>query len=421
MGNERALLFATDPPYAVGYDGRSHPQSWANRGAANRNKDWSGEYIEANNADVKNDPQAGIDLYRGFIRAALEFAIVRNAAWYLWHASKRHSMVEQVWSEFGAIVHQQIIWVKTRPVLTYSTYLWQHELASTAGSRARQTQSPKIASRRNLRRVSDNRMGGPEFRGRNRRSSDLETVQTLFASHRDAHRTRRDLLRAVLGQRLTAGRGGRDRSSLLRDRKISAFRRCRSGTDGRARPQASANRRTMKRQPDGRWRNARRAVVMSEAVLRARWVEAETINLKRIGLTFDAIAEQITRVGKRQAQAIVAIPDGVTFPPDFQISKQACHKAFKKALAREPSLAAEEFRKLDSSRCEEMFLNLQPGIRKGNPRARSKPASRCCVTSAQINGYAAAQRHELTGKDGSPLTLVQLLEAVGPITDENEN
>jgi len=24
-------------------------------------------------------------------------------------------------------VHQQIIWVKTRPVLTYSVYLWQHE------------------------------------------------------------------------------------------------------------------------------------------------------------------------------------------------------------------------------------------------------------------------------------------------------
>jgi hypothetical protein len=174
----------------------------------------------------------------------------------------------------------------------------------------------------------------------------------------------------------------------------------------------------MKRQPDGRWRNARKGVVVSEAVLRARWVEAETIHLKRIGLSFDAIAEQITRIGKRQAQAIVAIPAGVTFPPDFQISRQACHKAFRKALAREPSLAAEEFRKLDSARCEEMFLNLQPGIRKGN--ARSVEAGvKVLRHSAQINGYAAPQRHELTGKDGSPLTLVQLLEAVGPISDED--
>jgi hypothetical protein len=38
MNGERAVLFATDPPYAVGYTGGSHPQSWGNRGAANRDK-----------------------------------------------------------------------------------------------------------------------------------------------------------------------------------------------------------------------------------------------------------------------------------------------------------------------------------------------------------------------------------------------
>jgi hypothetical protein len=173
----------------------------------------------------------------------------------------------------------------------------------------------------------------------------------------------------------------------------------------------------MKRQPDGRWRNARKAVVVSEAILKARWVEAETIHLKRMGLSFDAIAEQITRVGRRQAQAIVTISDGVEFPPDFQISRQACHKAFKKAVAREPSLAAEEFRKLDTARCEEMFLNLQPGIRRGNPRS-VEAGVRVLRHNAQINGYGAPQRHELTGKDGKPLTLVQLLEAIGPISDE---
>jgi hypothetical protein len=173
----------------------------------------------------------------------------------------------------------------------------------------------------------------------------------------------------------------------------------------------------MKRQPDGRWRNARKAVVVSEVILRARWVEAETIHLKRIGLSFDTIADQIARIGKRQAQAIVAIPDGVTFPPDFQISRQAIHKAFRRAIAREPSIAAEEFRKLDTARCEEMFLNLQPGIRKGNPRS-VEAGVKVLRHSAQINGYGAPQRHELTGKDGTPLTLVQLLEAIGPISDE---
>jgi hypothetical protein len=176
----------------------------------------------------------------------------------------------------------------------------------------------------------------------------------------------------------------------------------------------------MKRNPDGTWRGANQSAVVSEAVLRARWVEAETIHLKRAGLSFDAIAEQITRVGRGQALAIVAVPEGVKFPPNFQISRQACHKAFKKALAREPALAAEESRKLDTARCEEMFFNLQPGIRKGNPRS-VEAGVKVLRHSAQINGYAAPQRHELTGKDGKPLTLVQLLEAVGPIAEEEDD
>jgi DNA modification methylase len=127
MAEERAVLFATDPPYAVGYSGGSHPQSWGNRGAANRDKDWSHEYIEAPSADVANTEKAGIELYRAFIGTAIKHAIARDAAWYCWHASRRQMMLESIWNEAGAFVHQQIVWVKSRPVLTYSTYLWQHE------------------------------------------------------------------------------------------------------------------------------------------------------------------------------------------------------------------------------------------------------------------------------------------------------
>jgi len=127
MAGERAVLFATDPPYAVGYTGGSHPQSWANKGAANRDKNWSHQYLEAHGADVKNDEETGAELYRGFVDMAVKHALFRNAAWYCWHASRRQSMVERVWNECGAFVHQQIVWVKSRPVLTYSTYLWQHE------------------------------------------------------------------------------------------------------------------------------------------------------------------------------------------------------------------------------------------------------------------------------------------------------
>ncbi len=127
MGDQRAVLFATDPPYAVGYTGGSHPQSWGNKGASNRDKDWSGQYVEAKNADVRNSEESGIELYRGFVSMAIRHAISPNAAWYCWHASRRQMMLESIWNEFGAFVHQQLIWVKSRPVLTYSTYLWQHE------------------------------------------------------------------------------------------------------------------------------------------------------------------------------------------------------------------------------------------------------------------------------------------------------
>jgi hypothetical protein len=120
-----------------------------------------------------------------------------------------------------------------------------------------------------------------------------------------------------------------------------------------------------------------------------------------------------------QARSIVAIPEGVKFGSEYSISRQACHKAFKKAIAREPSLAVDELRKLDNSRSEELYLNLQHSIRKGNARA-VEVGIKLLDHSARINGYGAAQRHELTGKDGKPLTLVQLLEAVGPISDENK-
>lgn len=119
MGGERAILFATDPPYLVGYDGSNHPHKW---NQPDKNKDWSESY------GVHWDEGAPDgELYRGFIRCAIEHAIEPNAAWYCWHASRNQAMLEGVWTEFGAFVHQQIVWVKDRPVLTRSWYLWQHE------------------------------------------------------------------------------------------------------------------------------------------------------------------------------------------------------------------------------------------------------------------------------------------------------
>jgi len=130
MNGERAILFATDPPYLVDYDGTNHPQNSARKAKVARgdasgtdgNKNWSETY-----GVTWDDASQGPDLYRGFIAAAIAEAIAPNAAWYCWHASRRQAMLEAVWNEFGAFQHQQIIWNKEKGVLTRSRYLWKHE------------------------------------------------------------------------------------------------------------------------------------------------------------------------------------------------------------------------------------------------------------------------------------------------------
>jgi len=122
MNGQKAVLFATDPPYLVNYTGKNHPASRSTR--AGKNKDWTDSYGPDFDWD---DPETNPDLYEKFYAAAIAEAVLPSAAWYCWHASRRQAMVEAVWQKYGAFVHQQIIWVKDRPVLTYSWYTWQHE------------------------------------------------------------------------------------------------------------------------------------------------------------------------------------------------------------------------------------------------------------------------------------------------------
>lgn len=120
MGGQRAALFSTDPPYLVNYDGCNHPGA-----RPTVNKDWSGSYCATEKS--WDDPKRNPDLYARFIEAAVAKAIRPDSAWYCWHASRNQSMLESAWGNTGALVHQQIIWVKSRGVLTRSWYLWQHE------------------------------------------------------------------------------------------------------------------------------------------------------------------------------------------------------------------------------------------------------------------------------------------------------
>lgn len=121
MGRERAILFATDPPYLVGYDGTNHPGAKGTT-RPSKNKDWSGSY-----GVTWDDADANPELYDQFIGVAVAEALLPNAAWYCWHASRRQAMVEAAWVKHGAFVHCQIVWSKNRPVLTRTWYGWQHE------------------------------------------------------------------------------------------------------------------------------------------------------------------------------------------------------------------------------------------------------------------------------------------------------
>jgi DNA modification methylase len=117
MGKERAGLMATDPPYLVDYDASNHPQSFSSKGRTTQNKNW----------DAYKDPESGVAFFSSFIRVAMEDALREAFAIYQWHASRRSDLVVRAWEENGLLTHQSIVWVKERPVLTRSHFMWQYE------------------------------------------------------------------------------------------------------------------------------------------------------------------------------------------------------------------------------------------------------------------------------------------------------
>ena len=116
MNGEKAQLCATDPPYFCGYDVQNHPQSFTNKPDV-ANKDWSSSYVEVEDA-------------YGFcvevLRAAFDVT-TDGAAFYQWYASQNHTPIERAWADVGLLFHQQLIWVKSNPVLTRKHFLQSHE------------------------------------------------------------------------------------------------------------------------------------------------------------------------------------------------------------------------------------------------------------------------------------------------------
>ena len=117
MEGKRAALMATDPPYLVDYSGGEHPATVANRGGASKDKHW----------DAYIDHEHSVAFYADFLRAAIELALAPNVAVYQWYATARVEVILAAWREVGLLAHQQLIWHKSRPVLTRSDYMWDYE------------------------------------------------------------------------------------------------------------------------------------------------------------------------------------------------------------------------------------------------------------------------------------------------------
>jgi DNA modification methylase len=114
FAGEKAALLSTDPPYLVDYDGGERAVTRGNKGRTQ--KHW----------DTYHDPQQSVDFYKRFLQAALPHALPKVAV-YQWHATIRQHLVMRAWEECGLHLHQTIVWVKPRAVLTRSHYMWMHE------------------------------------------------------------------------------------------------------------------------------------------------------------------------------------------------------------------------------------------------------------------------------------------------------
>src|SRR5215469_2980039 len=123
------------------------------------------------------------------------------------------------------------------------------------------------------------------------------------------------------------------------------------------------------RSSDGTMRRANRPKLLTNRSIIARWVEAESLHLKRLGMSYQAIADHIVEVAHGRQKAMVPVPPDAKFPENYEISLQAVHRAFKRAIDRLPSAEASELRKLGNERLEDMYFSLQPGIRRATREA----------------------------------------------------
>ncbi|NSU25399.1 ParB N-terminal domain-containing protein [Enterococcus faecalis] len=101
MGNKKADLLITDPPYNVAYEGKGK---------------------EA--LTIKNDSKE-TNLYEAFSAAINNMKL--GSSFYVWYASSEVVNFHTALEEAGFLVKQELIWNKNSMVLSRQDYHWKHE------------------------------------------------------------------------------------------------------------------------------------------------------------------------------------------------------------------------------------------------------------------------------------------------------
>ena len=109
LGQEKPHLMVTDPPYGVEYD-----PNWRNEADRANGKPYGASAVGKVANDEKADWTETWSLFPGDVA-------------YIWHAAWHASTVQASLEKAGFQMRSQIIWAKTRLMISRGHYHWQHE------------------------------------------------------------------------------------------------------------------------------------------------------------------------------------------------------------------------------------------------------------------------------------------------------
>ena len=214
MNDQRAVLMATDPPYLVDYDGGNHPPTWANGGKA------PGAPVDAGTShwDAYVDHDTSLVFYEDFLRTALERALTETPVVYMFFGMMRAPLVFAAWEHVGLLLHQVLIWRKSRIVLSRCDYCWNYEPARLRLAQGQATEGRAPPAGQRNRRLGD-LLGD---RGRTRRNTRPASRSSSIRRAIDYHTNVGELdLRALLRLGHGTDRRRDDRQDVLRPGAVS--------------------------------------------------------------------------------------------------------------------------------------------------------------------------------------------------------